>query len=174
MTLSRKAAIILGALFFASLALNLFFGGLAVGRGLAHGARPFQPDFNMARMMRALPDQARDSLRQAIREHRPRIGERRRALKEAGRDLPAILRGDPFDAEAARKTFREQRTRHMELQEVIQEAMIAAMSRLSAEERRAFMEFQGRNHRGFRGRDGHGPMRRHEGPPGETPPLDSE
>lgn len=174
MTLSRKAAIILGLLFFASLAVNLFFGGLVVGRAMHRGAGPFQRDFTMARMMSALPDEARESMRQAMREHGGQIGERRRAMMEAGQDLPAIMQSEPFDAEAARKAFREQRAKQMELQEVMQEAMITAMSRLSAEERRAFIEFQGRDRRGFRGRGGYGHMRRHEGAPGEKPPPDPE
>ncbi len=169
MTLSRKAAIILGALFFVSLAVNLFFGGLAVGRAMHRGAGPFQRDFTMTRMMSALPGEARESMRQAMREHGDQIGERRRAMMEAGQDLPAIMQSDPFDAEAARKAFREQRTRQMELQEVMQDAMISAMSSLSVEERRAFIEFQGRHRRG-----GPGHMRRREGPPGERPSPDPE
>lgn len=164
MNVTKKAVIIVGAVLFLSLSANLFLGGLFVGRAFRAHPPAFAGDFSVARMMRDLPEEVRPILRNAMREYRTVISQRRRALIETGQGLPRVLLRDPFDEAAVRKAFDLHRTRRMELQQAMQEAWIKAAAKMPIEIRRTMTSL-----RPMHARHMYMPMRRQdnrEPPPG--------
>lgn len=134
----------LRVLLFASLALNLLIVG-AVAGALWRGGPARGPEAGASRdfaapYARALAPEDRRALRRDLRRamlaNRPERG----ALAEGYARASAALRADPFDPAALEAALAGQAERARRRQEVGREVMVAFLSALSAEERRAFAD----------------------------------
>ncbi|GHF50689.1 periplasmic heavy metal sensor [Seohaeicola zhoushanensis] len=130
----------LRALLIGSLALNLLFIGLGVGAAMRFGGpeghRP-PPSVGSA-LYRAMPPQDRAAMREQIRKLRDEDrGEGRKADAER---IAGVLRQTPFDADALGSLVRDQFTRQSKWFTGTQEAWLARVSAMSAEEREDYAE----------------------------------
>lgn len=168
MTRSRVIAIAL----FASLALNLFLGGVMVGRWLAPQppAAAFEAGgfggliANMRAAAAMLPAEQQAALREAMGHHRTEIRQELIALRDARQAALATLAGEPFDRGATEAAFVELQMRSQAVQTAIHEAMLDAAERLPVEARRHLVE-SGRHWPGDRGMMGRGGSPSHRPPP---------
>lgn len=127
----------------ASVALNLLLVGFLIGR-VSGMPRPvaFQANTqaSIGWMMRNLPEERREVLRDDAREHFRGVRPELRALREAQKRLFAILSADELDQEALNNVLAELRTRS----DAIQAANLALLEHLAGkvtpEERRMLAE----------------------------------
>jgi uncharacterized membrane protein len=127
----------------ASVALNLLLVGFLIGR-VSGMPRPvaFQANTqaSIGWMMRNLPEERREVLRDDAREHFRGVRPELRALREAQKRLFAILSADELDQDALNDVLAELRTRS----DAIQAANLALLEHLAGkvtpEERRMLAE----------------------------------
>lgn len=126
----------------ASLAVNLFVLGLVVGGPLFRGAPP--PDAPVLgdralptprAIIRALGPERGRALLQEVRRQLDGMPERIREVRAARRAVAEAMRRDPYDPDAVRAAFARLRRAHSEVAEALQEPLVAALGRLSAQER---------------------------------------
>ena len=168
MTRGRAIAIAL----FASLALNLFLGGVMVGRWLA--PQPPTAAFeaggfggliaNMRAAAATLPAEQQAALREAMGHHRSEIREELIALRDARQAALATLVAEPFDRVSTEAAFAELQQQSQAVQTAIHEAMLDAAERLPGDARRQLVE-SGRHRPGGGGMMGRGGSPSHRPPP---------
>ncbi|MGR3760202.1 periplasmic heavy metal sensor [Roseobacteraceae bacterium NS-SX3] len=143
-----------------SLALNLAVAGLAAGAVLRHaggGPGAHRGPSPGAMLFRELDRDTRAELRRTANEGHRNLGERRRA---EAREVIALLAADPFDAGALAAAMRAQAERRHAFHLSVQEAWIAKVQAMSAEERAEYAarleeQMQRRPRKGWH-RDGKG------------------
>ncbi len=152
-----------------SVALNV--GMLGVGFGFVSGSphwggRGVDPTAGLARLLRSLPEERREELMRAGApaisdgELRRRIGSSMRDLRVSQRHIERALAEEPFDPDAAARALARFREHFAANQSDSHKAFVAILERLTAEERRRFLETM-RPSKDRRGR--HGPRQRPEG-----------
>ncbi len=148
MTIDLRAAKWLVIALFVSVAINMFLGGLFVGRHLqpepetaavsaetrATGGRPLRA--LLQRMAAKLEPEDRQTFRAAVQEHRVALRTAGARVAEARRNLRRTLTADAFDRGEIDAAFAEVRTRTGEFHEVLQVAVSDAVGRLGPEARR--------------------------------------
>ncbi len=141
--LARRLAIAL----VASLAINLFLGGMATSRWLFHappGAHDAGPDgighFNRRAAHKALDPDTRRRVeaiwRDRIDDIRPRI----RAARKARRDVMRELIAEPIDATALEAAYARLRARTDEAQSAVHGVLAEVAQMLPPDQRRRFFE----------------------------------
>jgi len=143
---TRKLAIALAA----SIGLNLFLGGMIASAWIAkrhyagHRDRPpasgLAGNFDFRGGFEAAGPEARPMAREIRREYGPRLRESGRGMRAARRAVGEILQGDALDKAALQAAFRDLRQATDAAQAVMHEVMIETMTRLTADQRRAFLE----------------------------------
>lgn len=134
----------------ASLAFNLLILGAVAGKILRHGGPGHGHDHRdgVHRMFHAVPEPRRAELKALLDADKAEI-EKRRAevarLRQAARDLIAK---DTFDTAAVEAAVNAVMAARMELRQLVTKRFIAALARMTTEERRAFVA-----HRNKRWRD---------------------
>ena len=130
-----------GVLLIVSLALNLFLVGLLVGGRLADWRQP-GPVFGVgvgpgtvSRLLRELPDSARNDARAMFLERRPEIRRQMRALQEARSDAYRALTAEPFDQQGFADAMAAVRQRTASVQAEVQAVLIDLSGELDAETR---------------------------------------
>lgn len=131
-------------LLFASLAVNLLVVGLVVGWSFSDGRSdrtkgPIRGVLGEP-FVRALPESARQSIRQDIIQERGRIKESRDALRERFQAFLAALRSDPFVPDEVTRLLKEQRQVGITRQEFGEELLLRRLSEMSVEERSAYAD----------------------------------
>ena len=137
-----------------SLALNLLVLGLVVGDALSGGGPgrgPRPVEMTLGPVARALDPADRRAILGELRGH-PDLHHLGRGGREAGlREVAAALRAEPFDADRARAALAMQSDRVVAAHAAVQEALLARIAAMTAEERAAFanrLEAEvGRGHR---------------------------
>ncbi len=135
-----------------SVALNLGLIGFLVGAGTPppHGARGgFDPTAGLVRLWRFLPEQRRQELLGDNGGNWRREFRRSwREMRHTQHDIHDALLAEPFELaklEAALARFRDHRAIHESRGHAV---FVDVASRLTAAERRRFVETMGRRHRG--------------------------
>ena len=137
---------------FASLAVNLFLGGVLAGewvRGKAPSptaaALDPAPPANgetvvrgiIQRALAAIPAEQRGAVEQRLAGHRLEIQRANRELRAARERVRDFFLADPIDRPALERAYAEQRERNLALQTATQRAVLDAMIDLPLETRRA-------------------------------------
>lgn len=145
MPTTRKLAIALAI----SIGLNLFLGGAIASAWLVKrhyaGLRPplqagMAGDFNFRGGLAALGNEARPLAREIRREHGPRLREAGKEIREARQDIARLLRADTIDPAELSKALAVLRQRSDEAQAVMHEVLVKAMTSLTPDQRRKFLE----------------------------------
>jgi uncharacterized membrane protein len=126
-------------LLLVSLALNLFFIGVAVAflvrSYYAEPARPAAVDRSVAarieRLAASLPATDAEKLRAEFRAHSAMVEPAREAYRRTQDAARAILRAEPFDVAALRAAMRDTRAARLVLDEALNEAIAAAAAQMS-------------------------------------------
>jgi uncharacterized membrane protein len=135
-------------LLFASLAVNLFLGGLMAGRWLEH--RPFGARQHGERqehagsapgwMRRALGPEAAPVLEEAWQSRAAEIEPIREALQRSRAAVGTALAAEPFDPEAYAAALEDMQQLRTRLYPVINAVMTDVVSQLSPEQRQRIVE----------------------------------
>lgn len=136
-------------LVLASLALNLFFVGVAgalIVRNYASAPAPSAPvDRSVAaridRLAATLPAADADLLRAEFREHTATVEPARDTYRRAQDAVRQVLRTEPFDGVALRAAMAQTRAARQALDEALQDVIAAAAARMSPAGRRKLAEW---------------------------------
>ena len=123
----------------ASLAINVFLGGLFIGRwmgpspvladrGPPRGERPVQAMID--RMSNALDAADRTTFEATMDRHRPRLAASSAEFREARRRTVEFMSAEPFDAAKLEAAMRQLRDRNLEFQTSLHAALIDAATAL--------------------------------------------
>ncbi len=140
MNVSRRMLASGAVILFLSLAVNLFMAGVFAGRMMRHSPPPgVGPEnvrqFSLERIAEDLPPEAKKELRQNMQGQRRSLMDRQQALRTAHQNLARILGAETFDQMAATDAFAAMRQQQVQMQKMAQDALIAAASRMPAENR---------------------------------------
>lgn len=149
-TLNVRAGKWLTVALTASLAVNLFLGGIYASRWFMHppgrpgervlgGGERGLPAF-LDRMAEVLPPDERAKLTAAIAKHQPEIASNGAAVREARRQVRNVATAENFDRAAAEKAFADLRERNMRFQRSLHETLIDAAADLPPSARRQIVE----------------------------------
>lgn len=131
-------------LLFVSLAANLLIVGVVVGWSFSDGGkdRPKGPIRGVLGepFVRALPEDARQAIRNDIANERSRISESRNALRDRFEAFLTALRSDPFVPEDIARLLGEQRQVGIMRQEFGEELLMRRLNEMSAEERSLYAD----------------------------------
>ena len=141
--LARRLAIAL----VASLAINLFLGGMATSRWLFHGppgAHGVGPDgighFNRRAAHEALDPDVRSLVEAVWRERIDDIRPRIRAARKARHEVMRALIAEPIDAAALEAAYAALRARTDEAQTAVHGALAQVAQMLPPDQRKRFFE----------------------------------
>lgn len=141
---TRKSGRGIRILLFASLALNLLIIGTVAGALLSGGPRGPDPrrsaEGAMFPLIRALPSESRDGLRDRYRETSRSYGDRKTERAAQRTEILALLRADPFDATAFATYLDTQFARARERGVAGRSALVEQIEALSASERQAYAD----------------------------------
>ncbi len=161
--MGRGVAIVLAA----SLGLNFFIAGFLLHDQLDRDPRPPPPgaaDFRgfdnprgLIGITKALPPDSRRSFRAAFRERLPNMRAHHREMRMLREELGDLIGADEWNGVAVTEKMTEIRTLRSRQQEAFDEAFVAAVSTLSAEDRQRMIEFA--EERRLKGRDWRKPPR---------------
>jgi len=135
-----------------SVGLNLFLGGLMVGRWISGPPhRPFataergsggEPGRFLHRMASTLPPEHRPVFDAVISKHQNRIAELASEAREAREQVRAVLNKEPFDRAALDRAFENIRARNIALQTEIQMTISEAAAGLPPEARQRLADWR--------------------------------
>lgn len=140
-----------------SLALNLLVAGVFLGVRLNPPARPADSppaqtadparldarllrDLGLGPFMNAFPPQARRQMARRIRAEVGTLNDGRQALVAELDEMLALMRADPFDAEALAQVVERQKQRLNRRTDIGREIVLEAITEMTPEERRAFAD----------------------------------
>ncbi len=120
-----------------SLALNLFFGGFFVARGVrakadAPSPGPLPMLFNAEQ---ALGDPSHPALRKLMRDHRAALQSHRHAIGKARRQIRDAMRADPFDPARLDSALASLRTETTDSQAELHRALLELASGMTPQQR---------------------------------------
>ncbi len=126
-----------------SLAVNLLVVGIVAGALLAgshHRDRTALRGLGYAPFVRALPDEDRMALHEALERDADSFRDNRAELRAQFEAFLTALRSDPFEAEEVERLFAEQRDRILERQLLGQGALLERIAAMSPEGRIAYAD----------------------------------
>jgi len=136
----------LGYLLIASLAVNLFLGGLYAGQWLEDWRRGPESEraapmrFHLGRFVDHLPQASREVARQAVERHRAEIRGAIQGIREARRQAGTALRAEPFAPEELEAALTKLRGHAGEAHQAMHQAMAEMAAKLPPEGRQALAE----------------------------------
>jgi uncharacterized membrane protein len=136
---------LLAIVLLTSVALNLFLGGIVVGKyiGQVSESKPGHPPHRMPRlrwMIQSLPEESREKIRPLLLEHRANIKFQKRRAREARRAVHQQLTASDFNPEALSKALEKLRQKMGEAQKVMHAVLVKMASQLDEEDRRRLSE----------------------------------
>ena len=141
---ARRWITVLGTALVMSLALNLFFGGVIIGRRVGQGGGlldgQMNPKLRMERVLSTLPENDAKLVRGLFEAQHDDIARRFRVLQESRKAIGATLRAQPFDPAAFAAAYEAMQARSQEMQAAIQGVIKTAIPQLSAAGRAAIAE----------------------------------
>lgn len=143
-----NSRLLLAGALAASLAANAFLAGWLIGRPAAPAAPVVagQPMLGGALrqqllpLLRKLPDEQRQQLRNTLREHAPQLRQLAEANRAGRQQVLDQLSQDKLDTDALQAAFTRQRQNSAALQQASQELIQALAGQLSAEQRRQLLQ----------------------------------
>jgi uncharacterized membrane protein len=133
-------------LLLGSLALNLFFVGIAAAMAIRGPASPprWDPDVfvRVDRLAAALPQADGDLLRGAFQANHERVARAQNAYYDARRAIHETLRQDPFKVDDMRAAMAQMRAARQNYDQVIQDVFTGAAIRMSASARHAVADWR--------------------------------
>ena len=132
-------------LLLGSLALNLFFVGVAAAMAIRAPAPPrWDPDVfvRVERLSATLPAADADILRGAFQANHDRIASAQTAYQDGRRSIHAILRQDPFKIEDLREAMAETRTARQAVDQTVQSVFADTVVKLSPAARHAIADWR--------------------------------
>jgi uncharacterized membrane protein len=131
-------------LLFVSLAANLLIAGIVVGWSISDGGKD-RPRGSIRGVLgepfaRALPETARQAIRNDIERERGRITESRAVLRERVQAFLAALRTDPFEPEEVMRLMQEQRNIGIARQQFGEELLLRRLNEMTPEERSSYAD----------------------------------
>ena len=136
------------ALLVVSLALNLFLGGILVGRVTGQAVAESQTRRSIQAMLEPLPDAKRDLVRKEIAAAMPGVRQRFAALQSARASLAEEMMKPAPDKAALERGFADVQTQTTAIGSELQQAMVRALPLLTQEERRAMVQALARRQSG--------------------------
>ena len=142
-------------LLLGSLALNLFFIGIAIAMAVRHPPPPRSWDRDIflrtERLAEGLPKPDRDILLQQMQANRPAIEKTQGEYRAAQESIRDNLRKEPFDINAMRAAMNDTRTARQAFDVAVQNAFASAAEQMSQSGRKALADW--RRNRDRAGRD---------------------
>lgn len=135
-------------LLLGSLALNLFFVGVALAMAIRAPAPPrWDPDVfvRVERLSAALPSDDAARLRTAMASHHDDIAAAQTDYHAARDQIRASFRGDPFDAEAMRAAMAKTRAARQNFDQVVQGVFADLVPQLSSTARHTLADWRANN-----------------------------
>lgn len=131
-------------LLLGSLALNLFFVGVAVAMAIRAPAPRWDPDVfvRVERLSATLPAADADVLRGAFQASRDRIAGAQAAYQDGRRSIHTILRQDPFKIEDLRDAMAKTRAARQAVDQVVQSVFADTVLKLSPAARHAIADWR--------------------------------
>jgi len=137
MTVSPRLLSLLGLALVASLGINLFLGGLMLGRDFG-GGLPVRPGLAgggmraaLEQLLKELPPEDRAIMRDAFEGHRADIVDRVQALRQARQQVARLLKAASFDTAATTAAMQTVRERTSALQQAMQAVVLQTAPLLS-------------------------------------------
>ena len=132
--------------FLVSLALNLFFIGVAATHALRNqfeGQGHFKPGLRLDAMVATLPPADGAKLRAALDADMAPVTAAHAAYREAQATARAALAAEPFDAAALDRALADIRVKREDLQRTLQAVVSKAAAQMSPEGRHSLGEWTG-------------------------------
>ncbi|MFO1189599.1 MAG: periplasmic heavy metal sensor [Alphaproteobacteria bacterium] len=128
---------VLGIAVVASLALNLFLGGLMAGDWLMGRTAPppFAPMMSFSSMRHALGHDARPMVEAVMHQHHESIQHQIDAVRTARRDVAAALSAEPFDRAQLETALARMRAEVGQAQTAFHGAFVDVVSNLTLDQR---------------------------------------
>jgi uncharacterized membrane protein len=130
----------LAVLLLASLAANLFFGGVLAGRATGEVAQESQTRRSIQAMLAPLPDAKRELVRKELGVAMPEVRRQFAALQKARAELAEEIVKPTPDRGALERGFTAVQTHTVAIGGALQQAMVRALPALTQEERRAVVQ----------------------------------
>ncbi len=136
---------LLAIVLLSSVALNLFLGGIVVGKyiGQVSESKPGHPPHRLPRlrwMIQSLPEESREKIRPLLREHRGNMKFQKRRAREARRAVHQQLTASDFNADALSEALEKLRQEMGEAQKVMHAVLVKIASQLDEEDRQRLSE----------------------------------
>ena len=135
-------------LLVASLAANLFLGGMVAGRITGDVTQGSQTQRSIRAMLAPLPDAKRELVRREIDAALPQVRQQLAALQKARAALAEEIGKPTPDSGALERGFAAVRSHTVEIGAELQRAIMRALPGLTQEERRALLRALARQQRG--------------------------
>ena len=131
-------------LLLGSLALNLFFVGVAVAMAIRAPAPRWDPDVfvRVERLSATLPPADADILRGAYQANHDRIAGAQAAYQDGRRSIHTILRQDPFKIEDLRDAMAKTRAARQAVDQAVQSVFADTVVKLSPAARHAVADWR--------------------------------
>ena len=141
----RPSRRLLAIVLFISVVLNLFLGGITLGRML-HGdtwpwENPYVHEFGffagraVQKLVRDLDSSDRDIVVDALRAHRDELLKLSTAMHDQRARVEVLIRAPQFDRKATEESFAEMRKRGDDMQAALGAAILDAVEKLSPDAR---------------------------------------
>lgn len=131
----RKAALLVGALIL-SVCINMLAAGLILGKGWGTPRSKRGGEHAVERLLETLPEQTRAAARSRFEAHRPELRDRLSAVREARKNVAALLGRPEVSREQLDAALAELRSRSADAQQVVHQAMVEAAADMPPEARR--------------------------------------
>lgn len=129
----------------ASLAVNLFIGGVILGRqfrgddGPKGGPRE-RVEFNLRRLAAYLPESEQDALREILKEHRRNLRAHFRDMRQSEQRVKNLLGAETVDLPALEAALEAHQTRAEELKAPLRDIILNVVAKLDHDTRQALVE----------------------------------
>jgi hypothetical protein len=141
----RPSRRLLAIVLFISVVLNLFLGGITLGRML-HGdiwpwENPYVHEFGffagraVQKLVRDLDSTDRDIVVDALRAHRDQLLQLSAAMHDQRQKVEVLIRAPQFDRKATEEAFAEMRKRGDDMQAALGAAILDAIEKLPPDAR---------------------------------------
>jgi len=141
----RPSRRLLAIVLFISVVLNLFLGGITLGRML-HGdiwpwENPYVHEFGffagraVQKLVRDLDSSDRDIVVDALRAHRDQLLQLSAAMHDQRQKVEVLIRAPQFDRKATEEAFAEMRKRGDDMQAALGAAILDAIEKLPPDAR---------------------------------------
>lgn len=121
-----------------SLAANVFFGGMMLGKGFRHGPPPGREpgiEFTIKRFGKYLGEEERQKVREILGAQRGKLGERYRTIKKSEKNIKALIAAPSVDRNALLRALEAHAALIQKMHTPIQRVMMEVIAELDQETR---------------------------------------